>query len=105
MALHDPIRDFAKEQRRAMTRAETILWRELRAARFNGHKFKRQAPVGRYIPDFVSFGAKLIVELDGEPHLDESRKMLDMARDRWLRSQGFRILRFTNERSSETPQR
>ena len=39
----------AKSLRRAMTDAETRLWYRLRACRFEGWKFKRQVPMGRYV--------------------------------------------------------
>ncbi len=86
-------RRFAKELRRSMTDAERLLWRHLRAHRLNGHKFRRQQPIGRYVVDFVHFGARLIIECDGGQHSDNPK---DHARDTWLRQQGFRILRFWN---------
>jgi len=97
--------NFAKKQRREMTRAENDLWRELRAGRFKGWKFRRQVPVGSYVADFLCFDARLIVELDGEPHLDEDRRSKDMTRDLWLRSQGFRVMRFTNDEMLGNPLR
>jgi len=51
-----------------MTEAERRLWYFLRAHRFKGTKFKRQAIIGRYIVDFVSFNRRLIVEVDGGQH-------------------------------------
>jgi very-short-patch-repair endonuclease len=91
------LRAFAKEQRRAMTRAEILLWRELRAGRFARAKFRRQVPIGPYIVDFVCFAARVIVELDGEPHDKPEQQAYDLRRDAWLTSQGFRVLRFRNE--------
>jgi very-short-patch-repair endonuclease len=44
------------------------------------------------MPDFVCHSAKLVVEVDGGHHCEED----DGKRDGWLRSQGFRILRFWN---------
>jgi very-short-patch-repair endonuclease len=90
------LRAFAKEQRRSMTRAEAVLWRELRAGRFAGCKFMRQVPIGPYIADFVCFAARLIVELGGEPH-DKPEQIEHGRRDAWLTSQDFRVLRFKNE--------
>lgn len=58
-----------------------------------GAKFKRQEQLGDYIVDFVCFKARLIVEADGSHHIDSDA---DKARDAWLTSQGFRILRFWN---------
>jgi very-short-patch-repair endonuclease len=91
------LRTFAKEQRRTMTRAETVLWRELRAARFAGAKFRRQVPIGPYIVDYLCFSRRLIVELDGEPHGRPEQQAHDARRDAWLRSQGLAVLRFKNE--------
>ena len=82
----------AKTLRKQMTEAEHLLWYHLRAHRFTGAKFKRQSPIGRYIADFVSFKHKLIIEVDGSQHSPAH----DGARDRWLVSQGFRVLRFWN---------
>ncbi|ROH86716.1 DUF559 domain-containing protein [Stagnimonas aquatica] len=84
---------FAKELRGSMTDAEKALWFHLRAGRLQGHKFKRQVPLGRYVLDFVCFGSKLVVELDGSQHLDSLK---DEQRDAWLRHEGFRVLRFWN---------
>ena len=82
----------AKALRRQMTDAEQHLWYHLRAHRSLG-KFKRQVPIGSYVADFASLGAKLIIELDGSQHLDSVR---DVSRDQWLESQGYRVLRFWN---------
>ncbi|MFL5123187.1 MAG: endonuclease domain-containing protein [Microvirga sp.] len=91
------LRAFAKEQRRSMTRAEAVLWRELRPGRFAGCNFRRQVPIGPYIADFVCFAARLFLELDGEPHDKPEQIEHDGTRDAWLKSQDFRVLRFKNE--------
>ena len=57
-------------------------------------KFKRQKPVGNYIVDFVCFSPKLIVEVDGSQHAEQEQ--YDDRRDRWLRNEGFIVLRFWN---------
>ena len=59
------LQTFARNMRAAPTDAEAILWRQLRAHRFAGHKFKRQQPIGNCIVDFVCFEAKVIIEVDG----------------------------------------
>ena len=87
----------AKQLRRSMTRAETLLWRHLKANRLAGLAFRRQTPFGRYIGDFVAHSCKLIVEVDGESHDFLSRLQQDALRDRWLESRGYRVLRFTND--------
>jgi very-short-patch-repair endonuclease len=45
----------------------------------------------------VCYSALLIVELDGESHDFESRQHDDARRDAWFRSEGYTVLRFTNE--------
>ena len=45
---------FAKHLRSNATEAEKLLWKHLRAKRFDDFKFKRQKPVGRYIVDSAS---------------------------------------------------
>ena len=84
---------FAKQLRSNMTDAEKLLWYRLRAHRFIRAKFKRQQPLGNYIVDFVCFEAKLVIEVDGGQHFDNTQ---DMQRDEWLRGQGFEVMRFWN---------
>jgi very-short-patch-repair endonuclease len=90
-------RDRAKALRRTMTRAETLLWRHLKAHRLAALGFRRQSPMGNYIADFVAHSCKLIVEVDGESHDFEERIRHDARRDQWLVSRGYRVLRFTND--------
>jgi very-short-patch-repair endonuclease len=79
--------------RGAPSDAELRLWRLLRDRRLNGIKFRRQVPLGPYIVDFLCVGAKLIVEADGSQHAESPR---DKARDAYLESQGWKVLRFWN---------
>ena len=87
------LQTFARNMRAAPTDAEAVIWRQLRAHRFAGHKFRRQQPIGNYILDFVCFEAKLIVEVEGGQH---NGSISDRSRDQWLESQGFLVLRFWN---------
>jgi very-short-patch-repair endonuclease len=80
-----------------MTRAETLLWRHLKADRLSGLAFRRQTPMGNYIADFVAHSCKLVIELDGESHDFEERLRHDAKRDEWFASRGYRVLRFTND--------
>ncbi|PKO90286.1 MAG: DNA (cytosine-5-)-methyltransferase [Betaproteobacteria bacterium HGW-Betaproteobacteria-12] len=84
----------AKSLRSNQTDAEQKLWYHLRAHRFMGLKFKRQKPIGRYIADFICVEQKLIVELDGGQHADQTA--YDTERDGWLRGEGYTVLRFWN---------
>jgi very-short-patch-repair endonuclease len=89
-------RKRARELRTDATKAEQIIWRSVRAHRLNGIGFRRQTPIGPYIVDFVSHSAKLVIELDGGQHYDDAREARDARRDGFLRSKGFRVLRFSN---------
>ena len=83
----------AKWMRANPTPAEERLWSMLRARRFAHCKFRRQQIVDFYIVDFVSLSAQLIVEADGSQHAENED---DLRRDRYLRGQGFSVLRFWN---------
>jgi very-short-patch-repair endonuclease len=96
-AVSEQQRQRAKHLRRAMTRAEVLLWRYLKAHHLDGISFRRQAPMGRYVVDFVCHTAHVIVELDGETHDFDARQQSDAVRDAWLASRGYVVLRFTNE--------
>jgi very-short-patch-repair endonuclease len=87
-------RDFARQLRKNMTDAERSLWRDLRHGQVAGCRFRRQAPIGPYIVDFVCFERKVVVELDGGQHARQGE--YDQARTEWLASQGFRVLPFWN---------
>jgi len=91
------LRSFAKEQRSIPTRAEDLFWQQVRAGRFHGYKFKRQVPIAPYIVDFLCAEARVIVELDGVPHDRPEQRTHDERRDAFLRSRGFRVLRFSND--------
>ncbi|MBS4099137.1 MAG: endonuclease domain-containing protein [Sulfuricella sp.] len=84
----------AKALRAGQTDAEQKLWVHLRAHRFMDLKFKRQKPVGRYIVDFVCLEQRLIIEIDGGQHAEQTE--YDQCRDAWLRNQGYAVLRFWN---------
>jgi very-short-patch-repair endonuclease len=56
-------------------------------------KFRRQAPVGFYIVDFLCIAHRLVVEADGSQHTESKR---DAVRDEWLTREGYKILRFGN---------
>lgn len=87
----------ARRLRRASTEAEKLLWQKVHARQLSGVKFRRQAPIGPYIVDFVSFEHRLVVEIDGGQHNTPQGRQHDLKRSAWLESQGsFRVLRFWN---------
>lgn len=89
------LRTHARELRGHMTDAEIKLWRHLKGRQLEAF-FHRQRVVGSYICDFVSLGAALVIELDGSQHMLPGWKARDGARDAYLRSLGFVVLRFSD---------
>jgi very-short-patch-repair endonuclease len=73
-----------------MNVAERKLWEVLRKLKLN---VRRQAPIGRYVVDFVHLRSKLIIEVDGARHDLPDAQFHDAERDAWLNSQGYRVLR------------
>ena len=61
-----------------------------------GASFRRQAPIGPYIVDFVCHAASLVIELDGGQHFELRQEQRDAQRDAFLAGKGFRVLRFSN---------
>jgi very-short-patch-repair endonuclease len=84
----------ARENRRALTPAETRLWSALRARQLNGLKFTKQFVLGPYIADFACRSARLAIELDGDSHA--GREAYDARREAFFTGQGYRTLRFWN---------
>jgi very-short-patch-repair endonuclease len=86
----------ARELRKRLTPQEVKLLTKLRELKALGFKFRRQAPIGRYIVDFVSFRSRLVIEADGGQHGLPRTALTDQVRDAFLLAQGFRVLRFWN---------
>ncbi len=61
-----------------------------------GVNFRRQHAIGRYVVDFVSIKQKLIIELDGSQHLGQEER--DAGRTQYLESQGYKVIRFWNDK-------
>ncbi len=75
-----------------MTDAEVRLWFALREQQVEGHRFRRQVPLGSYVADFACLKAGLIIEVDGGQHVTATEQ--DAARTAWLEAHGFRVIRF-----------
>jgi len=85
--------DRARQLRRSATDAQSRLWYVLRD-KLPAAKFRGKVPFGRYVVDFASHSAKLILEVDGSQHA-EARKY-DAIRTGLLNADGYRVLRFWN---------
>jgi very-short-patch-repair endonuclease len=88
--------EAARALRKRLTPQEVKLWVKLRELKQLGFHFRRQAPIGPYIVDFVSFKSRIVIEADGGQHNLPEGTASDQARDGFLRSQGFQVLRFWN---------
>ena len=87
----------ARRMRREPTRAEALLWKGLRGLEETEAHFRRQAPMGPYVVDFVCHSARLIIEVDGKVHTLPQVAQRDQARTAWLEGRGYRVLRVTND--------
>jgi tRNA/rRNA methyltransferase len=88
------VRGLARLLRRNPTDAERLLWQALtRDRRFAG-QFKRQTPVGRHIPDFVSFVHRIAIELINPDESDTIARDRAMRRA-WLEERGYRVIEMT----------
>ena len=79
----------ARDLRNNTTDTEKLLWKQL-----EGHKFRRQQRIGKFIVDFVCLEKKLVIELDGGQHIEQRER--DTERDHWLSVEGYRVVRFWN---------
>ena len=91
------LKAFARENRKQMTLAESVLWESLRRGNLSGHKFLRQHIIGDYIVDFLCRDDGLIIEVDGGYHSEPQQSVSDAERDEWLEQQGYSVLRFSND--------
>ena len=89
----------AKELRNNMTKEERHLWYDF--LKDYPVRFSRQKILGKYIVDFYSASAKLIIELDGSQHFEESGQKYDLIRDEYLKSYGLSIIRVPNNEINE----
>ena len=71
-----------------------MLWNILRRRQVSGYKFRRQAPIGPYIVDFLCLEIRLVIEVDGGQHSEQAN--YDARRTAWLESEGFKVIRFWN---------
>jgi very-short-patch-repair endonuclease len=86
----------ARALRKKETWAEKLMWCWLRDRHFASYKFRRQHPEGIYYLDFFCEEASLAIELDGFGHGHPDQQKHDAEREKFLTSQGIKVLRFWN---------
>jgi very-short-patch-repair endonuclease len=96
---------FARNQRQTAGLAERRLWQRLRGAQIDGHRFRRQHPIGRYFADFACERLRLILEIDGGIHERDDVVLRDYLRQTELEALGWSVLRFRNEEVLTQPER
>ncbi len=90
-------KEFSRHLRQTQNTYEDLLWQLLRNRRRCNKKFRRQHPIGPYTADFYCAEERLVIEIDGSSHFSEEGRRHDEARDRFMNSQGIRVLRFTGK--------
>jgi acyl-coenzyme A synthetase/AMP-(fatty) acid ligase/very-short-patch-repair endonuclease len=95
--LYGLLKEFAKKHRSNSTDAEKILWEQLQGRQLKNYKFRRQHIIGAFITDFICVEKKLIIEVDGLIHQLPANIISDKERTDWFQSNGYTVIRFTNE--------
>ncbi len=86
----------AQTLRKQATPPEVRLWRLLYPFRTGAYHFRKQVQIGPYCVDFACHHARLVIEVDGDTHYLPGAQKKDAERDRFLRHQGYEVLRFSN---------
>ena len=85
---------LAKQLRKEMTKEERHLWYDF--LRSYPVRFSRQKVLGKYIADFYSAEARLVIELDGSQHFEKLNFEKDAERTSFLEGYGLTIVRIPN---------
>ena len=89
---------LAKKLRKEMTKEERHLWYDF--LRTHPVRFSRQKVLGKYIADFYSAEAKLVIELDGSQHYEDRNADKDAERTAFLEKYGLTVIRIPNNEVS-----
>jgi len=79
--------------RHPLTPTEAKVWQAVRRRQL-GFKIRRQHPIDRFVADFYCAEARLVIEIDGESHVEQDQASYDTERTRWLEERGYRVVRF-----------
>jgi len=91
------LKKYRKALRNKGTSAEAFLWTQLSKSKFEGRKFRRQHSIGNYIVDFFCPSERLIIELDGDVHLNATAEEKDQKRTQYLENLDYKVIRFENK--------
>ena len=80
-----------------MTPAEAYLWTHLKARKLAGRRFNRQFSIENYITDFYCHQERLVIELDGQVHMNPTAQAKDQVRNERLQHLGYTVIRFENK--------
>ena len=89
---------LAKKLRKEMTKEERHLWYDF--LRTYPVRFSRQKVLGKYIADFYSAEARLVIELDGSQHYENDNMEKDAERTDYLKGYGLKVIRIPNNKVS-----
>ena len=89
---------LAKQLRKEMTKEERHLWYDF--LRTYPVRFSRQKVLGKYIADFYSAEARLVIELDGSQHYENDNMEKDAERTDYLKGYGLKVIRIPNNEIS-----
>lgn len=90
------LKEFARENRKHPTPAETALWYCLKDNAL-GTRVHRQHIVGDYIVDFLIPYFNLVIEVDGGYHAERVQQEDDDIRSAALNKMGLYVMRFNND--------
>jgi len=94
------ITEFRENLKKNPTQAEKLIWEYLRNKK-TGHKIRRQHVIDTFIVDFVCLKKKVVIEIDGEIHLQHQE--YDLLRTNTLNEKGYLVIRFTNAEVLASP--
>ena len=86
----------ARELRKNSTPQEQKIWNIIKDRKILGLRFVRQYPIGKYIVDFACRKEKIIIEIDGSQHNEDENILYDKERTAFLKSKGYKVIRFWN---------
>ena len=97
--LHDKPQSKSNRKflRQNLTSAEAFLWKQLQGKKLDGKKFRRQHGIENFMVDFYCSSENLIIELDGEVHMNATAEEYDNKRTTYLENKGFVVIRFENK--------